>query len=162
MYSDARHELMEGPYHTRRMLMLCIISFLKSSLSISANKAFLLLWYIGTLGEKCHTKSSLCIQYLEIYTCSSCILTGMDIWKHTLSGTVLGDNVMQSFAAPRLTLEQPSSISSGPRRYLTAATIPPPISSLWLSLNPAVGPPVLIRFPLLNFSAARSLSKLFS
>lgn len=80
MYSDARHELMDGPYHPRCMLMQCIISFLKSSLSLSANKAFLLLWYIGTLGEKCqHTKSSLCIRYLEIFTCSSCILAGMDI-----------------------------------------------------------------------------------
>lgn len=42
------------------------------------------------------------------------ILTYMDIWEHTLSGTVLSDNGMESSASPTLTLELPSSISSGP------------------------------------------------
>lgn len=86
-------------------------------------------------------------------------LTDLNIWKNILIGTVLSDNVMQSSAAPRLTLKLPSSISSGLQCYLATAT---PISSLGLCLNPAVSPPVHICFPLPNLNATFSLSRHFS
>lgn len=70
------------------------------------------------------------------------------------------DNVMQSSAALRLTLELPSSISPRPRHYLATATIPPPISPLWLRLNPALSPPVLICILFLSLNAASSHPRL--
>lgn len=72
------------------------------------------------------------------------------------------DNVMQSSAALRLTLELPSSISPRPRHYLATATIPPPISPLWLRLNPALSPPVLICILFLSLNAASSHPRLSS
>lgn len=50
--------------------------------------------------------------------------------QRTHSGTVLSDNVMRSFAVPKLTLELPPSISVRLCRYLLVATIPPPTSPL--------------------------------
>lgn len=65
---------------------------------------------------------------------------------HSHNGTALSDNVMQSSAAPRLTLELPSSISPGPR------VISPLQPSLLLSL---LGGCVSIpRLALLSLSAS--------
>lgn len=49
------------------------------------------------------------------------------LYTHRLS---THSNGMQLFAAPRLTLELPPSISYGLWHYLVTATIPPPISPL--------------------------------